>query len=162
MKKIISNNKNAFVGILALLMVGAFTMAFEDSPFMRLKFPDTQLNTDTVPQKKENNNLDRLKDKENENKCKKLCESVSNHVFEALKKIDFDKIGKELDHSLKGIDKDKLKEEINSSIKGIDWKEINATIHEAIKEAHIEIQKAIKEIRIEIEKAQLEMKKEPI
>ena len=146
MKKIISNNKNAFLCILALLLVGGITMAFEDSPFMRLKFPDTPLNTDTLPQVPPTNNQGEGKPKCNGNYCNKLSELVMNNVYLELKKVDFNRISNEVAQSLKNINQDKLSQEIRSSILDIDWKAINKSINEALQEVRMELQK--EEIRV--------------
>lgn len=174
MKQFILKNRTVLTLALVVLVLGALTMSFEDSPFMRIKFQDARLVTDTVPQHADNNIQVSPDKKTRGNMSEKNCRALVDDVCRALRKIDVNRIAMEIENSikkvdlnrittdversLKDIDSEKIREELRSSLKNIDWKVISLSVNEALKEVRTELQKAKKDL----EKARVEMGKEPI
>ena len=81
-------------------------------------------------------------------------------------KLDFSKMDREIKSAIeemKKVDFDKIGHEIQSELKKINWDETNAEIKKALREAELSVNEVdMKEIRREIEKAKAEISKEKI
>lgn len=99
-----------------------------------------------------------------------LDTQLSKHLKEALAKIDFEKIGKDVDASLKAIDWTKMQEEIQSSMKEvqeeiskIDKEKIQREVQDALKEAQEEMKQVnMEKLKEEMKKLQEELKSEQL
>lgn len=162
MKQFILKHKQAITGTLAILLIGAITMSFQDSPFAYSKFSVQQDFAygggcaDTVPDKQ----AMKMKDFE---KLQTDLEKSLLQVNEELKKMDFSKIQKDIEASLKDIDMDKIRKDVELALKSIDMDKIMAEVSASVKNLTVDyksadIEKALAEAKEEIEKAKLELK----
>jgi chromosome segregation ATPase len=162
MKQFILKNKKVITGTIAMLLIGAVTMSFQDSPFAYSKFSVQEDITygencsDTVPGK------ETMKMKDFEKLQTDLDKSLLQ-VNEELKKLDLTNLQKEIEASLKDADMDKIRKEIELAVKSIDMDKMLADLGSSLKNLNLdykstEIEKALAEAGKEIEKAKLEIK----
>ena len=169
MKQFILKNKNAVIGIVAVLLIGGVTMSFQDSNFFNQGYNDQDVLTDTVPDRHPGDHM-KMKDFDKlEEQLDKVLDKVGTElkninfgeiektVEASLKSIDMESIMKTVETTLKSIDIEKIVEDATSSLKDLNWEGKEGEIKEALKEAKEEIEKA----KIEIKKIDTdEMKKE--
>ncbi len=179
MKQFILKNRKAFTGLAAMLLFGGILMSFQDSPYVRQKFDPEQFSDDTIPEK---NFEDHMKMKDFDKLSSQLDGTILQ-VGDEIKKIDFDKIQKEVENSLnevdmekimknvelslKNIDLDKMLADVRSSLKDMDWDKHSGEINKAMQEAKQELEKTrdeiynidTKEFKKELENAKLEIEK---
>lgn len=164
MKQFISANRKTVLSTVALLLVGALTMSFQDSPFSYHRFAvqeNTEFRmpcTDTIPEKEYNGSI-KMKDLE---RLQSELDRSLLQVNDELKKIDFSKIQKEIEASLKSIDAEKLLKEVERSLKDIDLGKTLASVSASLKDIDVdikreEIEKALTEARKEIDQATKEL-----
>jgi len=81
-------------------------------------------------------------------------------------KMDFSKMDREMKQAMeeiKKVDFDKINREVEQELKKVNWEEINTEIKKAVREAELSINDVdMKEIKKEIEKAKQELSKEKI
>lgn len=162
MKQFILKHKKSITGTLAILLIGAVTMSFQDSPFAYSKyliqeeFPyEGGGCSDTVPGKESM----KMKDFE---KLQIDLEKSLLQVNDELKKMDFSKIQKNIEASL-NVDMDKIRKDVELALKSIDMDKIMAEVSASVKNLTVdykpeEIEKTLTEAKQEIEKAKLELK----
>ena len=162
MKQFILKNKKALSGTIAILLIGAVTMSFQDSPFAYSKFsvPEDGTTehccTDTLPKKEGMT----MKDFE------KLQAELDNPMLQVsgeLKKMDLSKIQQDVEASLKNIDMEKMKKDIELAMKNIDMTGMMAEVGSALKNVssdytNADVEKALTEAKKELEKAKLDIK----
>ena len=162
MKQFILKHKQAITGTLAILLIGAVTMSFQDSPFAYNKFlVQEDFNygggcADTLPDKES------MKMKEFD-KLQSDLERSLLQVNDELKKMDFSTIQKDIEASLKDVDMDKIRRDVEFALKSIDVDKIMAEVSASVKNLTVEykgagIEKALAEAKEEVEKAKLELK----
>jgi len=163
MKQFILKHKKSLTGTFAILLIGAVTMSFQDSPFAHSKFIVQEEEyysnggcADTVPDKES------MKMKDFDKLQTDLDKSLLQ-VSEELKKIDFSKMQKEIEASLKDVDMEKIKLDVELALKDLDMDKLMAEINSSLKDIKLdykteEMEKAFAEARKEIEKAKLEIK----
>ena len=151
MKQFILKNRQAFIGIGALLLIGAITLSFQDSPVIRQRFDVQSTDDDTLPEK---NFTDAMKLKDCDGLGKELSKCLLQ-VGEELKKIDFTQIQNDVATALKDVDMKKIMSEVRSSLNDIKWDKMNEDISDAMADARKEIEKAKLEIR-DIDKEAIE------
>jgi len=168
MKQFILKHKKAITGTAAVLLIGAITMSFEDSPFRYGKFTVQEdyyaaetpcgkyvQHNDTLPEKNFTiKDFDRL-----QNELDKSMFQLSDE----MKKIDVSKMQKDIEQSLKAVDMEKMMKDVERSLKSIDLEKMMASVNSSMKDVdihmgNIEIEKALKEAKREIEKAKIEIK----
>lgn len=182
MKQVILKNKKALGGMFAILLVGAVTMSFQDSPFTHTRFSvqDEFLGTggcgDTLPGQKTMTlkDLDKLQaelDKTLLTVTRQLekmdFSKMKQDIEKALTEVNLEKIQLDVDRALKSIDLDKMQAEMRTSLREIDLNYKETEIEKAFAEARKEMEKAKKElkdidrkaIRKEIEKAKSDIEK---
>lgn len=127
---------------------------FKDHKF---RFIDDQEKLDTVPKKKDNRerNVRDLDDVLDELEGSKL------DVESSLKKVDWEKISREIKESLKNIDGEKIRMEIEKAMKEIDFEKINKEVQASL--AKIDWEKMEKELdeikKVDFSKLEADMKK---
>jgi hypothetical protein len=162
MKQFILKHKKTITGTFAILLIGAITMSFQDSPFAYGKFSVQEEYssggscTDTVPDKES------MKMKDFEKLQKELDKSLLQ-VNDELKKIDLSKIQAEIEASVKAVDMDKIQKDVELALKAVDVDKILAEVSASIKDVKTdfkseEIEKALAEAKKEVEKARLQIK----
>lgn len=165
MKQFIFKNKKAIAGITAILLIGAITMSFQDSPFAYNKFAVQEeydmpyCAGDTVPEKDYNGTM-KMKDFD---KLQHELDRSMLQVSEEMKKMDLAHIQEEIEASLKSIDMDKIMRDVELSLKQVDLDKMLASVSSSLKDIeldinHEDIDKAMIEAKKEIEKAKLEVK----
>jgi hypothetical protein len=162
MKQFILKNKKALTGTIAILLIGAVTMSFQDSPFAYSKFSVQEDYVgrgncpDTIPDK------ETMKMKDFDKLQTELDRSLLQ-VTEELKKLDFSKMQKEIEASLKDVDMEKIRKDVELALKSIDMDKMMADVSTSMKDLKLDynnadIEKALAEAKKEIEKAKLEIK----
>jgi hypothetical protein len=163
MKQFILKHKKAITGTLAILLIGAITMSFLDSPVGYSKFTGEDeftyegCCTDTLPEKEGIT----MKDFD---KLQAQLDKVLAEVNAELKGIDFSKLQKDvIEQAMKEVDMDKMMKNVELSLKNIDLDKIMADVSSSLKNVDLnfksaEIEKAMAEAGREIEKAKLELK----
>ncbi len=165
MKQFILKNKKALTGTFAILLIGAVTMSFQDTPFSYHKFAAPEYFNlqeclkDTLP---ENDFKGSLKMKDFDKLQIELDRSLLK-VNEEMKKIDLSKLQQEIESSLKSVDMEKIMNNVELSLKSIDLEKMLADVSSSLKDSKLdlkteEIEKAMQEVKKEIEKAKLEIK----
>ncbi|MDB5203640.1 MAG: hypothetical protein JWQ27_3049 [Ferruginibacter sp.] len=158
MKKLLDQHKKTVLGLGAVLLLGAITMSFQDTPYLAQFLQEKKI-SDTIPEKKEGSMTMKQFDELNQQLDKTMQEVsqslktvdmklVQEQAAAALKQVDVDKIMKDVELSLKSIDIEKTLADVKASLKDVDYERIN-----------VEVKKEILEAKKEMEKAQLEIKK---
>ena len=160
MKQFILKHTLALTGLFSTLVLALLLMSFQDSQLIQRDYDLQQTDTDTVPEREQN---DHMKMKDFDKLMNELDSRVITQVGEALKNIDFDRISKDVEHSLKSIDMDKIMKDVELSIKNIDMDKILADVKSSLKDVDwdkhsSEINQALKEAREELEKTKIEIK----
>lgn len=161
MKQFIGKHQKALTGTIAILLFGALTMSFRDSPFAYSKFSAQEDylyeggSTDTLPDK------GTLSMKDFDNLQAELDQSLSQ-ANDALKNLDLTKLQREIEASLKEVDMDKIRKDVELALKSIDMEKIMADVSSSLKNIspeykNTEIEKALTEAKKEIEKAKPEL-----
>ena len=177
MKQFILKNKNSIIGLVAVLLIGGITMAFQDSPMYHYPNSPDQVFVDSPPPAQELNRELNQRDYEQlvetvkkaialaAAEIKKIdFQKIQNQLNENLKQVDFDKIRQKVDEALKSVNVDKIMEDVRSSLDKTDMKKLNEEIKQAMDESKKDMEKArleinnidFKELRKEIEKLKLE------
>ncbi|MBK8611800.1 MAG: hypothetical protein IPL84_18200 [Chitinophagaceae bacterium] len=152
MKQFILKNKKALTGTLAMILVAAVTMSFQDFPFdsgklsAREEYYRSGNCTDTMPEK----NGMKMKDFE---KLQSDLDKTLSTVGDELKKMDFSKMQKDLETSLKEVDMEKIRTDVAKALKNIDMDRIMADARSSLQNLDLGYKQA------EIEKAFAEAKK---
>ena len=179
----LKTHKTAISGISACLLIGGIALSFQDTPFNYLQHytPET-VQTDTVPEKKGNNEEKGMNLKEFENLTANLDKQIAEATNE-IKKIDWSAIDKQVKDAMKEVDINKIQTEVSNALKEVDMAKISKEVSDALKEVNMEdlkmeinnamnqakkemskvntaeIKKEIEKAREEVEKARLDMKK---
>ncbi len=160
-----SAQKKAITGIAAMLLVGAITMSFKDSPvpygkfIVKEKVQSAKNCNDTVPKK----NRDAMKMEDFEKLQTELDETLLL-VGEEMKKVDISKIKAEIEKAIKEVDMDKIRNEVDLALKKIDMDKMLADVRSSLKNTDNDlmsetIEKVLGEAKMEIEKAKIEINK---
>lgn len=162
MKQFLLKNKRAITGIAAALSIGVITLSFQDSPFVSHEFDyDSYENScDTVPDRDYNNSM-KMKDFD------KLINDLDKTYLQAMdevKKVDLDKIMKDVELSLASVNVEKIMKEVQLSLKQVDVDKIMEDVKNSLKDIKVEhvnvseeVEKALKEARVGMEKAKKEI-----
>ena len=162
MKQFILKHKKAITSTIAILLIGAITMSFQENTLTYGKFlipeDDDYVGycADTLPDK------EGIKMKDFDKLQTEIDKSILQ-VNEEMKKMDFSKMQKEIEASLKNVDMDKIRKDIDLALKNIDMDKIMAEVCASVKNLTVEyknedIKNALAEAKVEIEKARLEIK----
>ncbi|MEP7236813.1 MAG: hypothetical protein ABI685_03070 [Ferruginibacter sp.] len=163
MKQFILTNKKALTSTLAILLVGAITMSFQDFPFADSQSFGQEIYsyegtscTDTFPDKESM----KMKDFD---KLQLQLDKTLGEVDAELKNLDFTKLQMEIESSLKTVDVDKIRKDIDLALKSIDMDKILADVSSSLKNVNPDynkagLEKALAEASKDINKAKLELK----
>lgn len=166
MKQFLLKNKRAITGVAAALCIGVIALSFQDSPFVTHDFSSydsVKKSCDTVPDRDYNNSM---KMKDFDRIISELDQTMLK-TSDELKKIDMDKIMKDVEVSLASIDAEKIMKDVQLSLKQVDLDKIMQDVKESlqsvkdikIEDVNGEVEKALKEAKVEMENAKKEMDK---
>lgn len=162
MKQFILKHKKTITGSLAILLVGAVTMSFQDSPFTHNRFTvqNEYLQSagcaDTLPQQKRTE----IKDF---SKLEAELDKALSTVNTELNRMDFSKMKQDIENALKDVDMQKIRAEVDLALKNIDLDKLQAGIKSSHRDLNLtyneaEIERAFAEVKKEIAKVKIELK----